>query len=106
MACPCCLPAEVKSGWYSRFFAYVLAHGMARYEAAVAPVKHQLFAQLLAGSEQPVILDMGVGAGPNLKYIAELSSAAKVATCVKHGLGSAPVGSETQMVPPLVVCSP
>ncbi len=47
-----------------------MANSMAAYEAAVAPLKADLFAQLTGASAGvSSVLDIGCGAGPNLKYL-------------------------------------
>jgi ubiquinone/menaquinone biosynthesis C-methylase UbiE len=54
-----------------------MAEGMAQYEASIAPLKRQLFSELLGGlpgasAEQPAqLLELGVGTGPNLHCYAE-----------------------------------
>lgn len=85
--CPSCRP---RNSWMDRSFAEAMSGGMADYELAIAPVKRQLFGQLLgslraggsAGAADacseaassasqpstPTVLDVGIGAGPNLPY--------------------------------------
>lgn len=41
-----------RSQWYDKYFAYNMAVGMEDYEAAIRPVKQQLFNQLLASLPQ------------------------------------------------------
>lgn len=65
-ACAAC-QQQMKTGWYDKVFAWIMAHGDA-YEEMIAPVKRQLFAQLPKGA---TVLDAGIGAGPNLKYLAQ-----------------------------------
>lgn len=59
-------------------FAWLLGHIMGPYERAVAPVKTRLFADLLRDLQAPKILDIGVGAGPNLKYLTCLPAGSQV----------------------------
>ncbi len=48
----------------------MMATGMEEYEAAVAPVKNELFDTVWVGDTKPRnILEIGIGTGPNLKYI-------------------------------------
>lgn len=57
-------------GWYDKFFAYAMATGMGEHESAVAPIKNQLFDLVwLDNPDTRDVLDLGIGAGPNLKYI-------------------------------------
>eukprot|EP00884_Botryococcus_braunii_P007325 jgi/Botrbrau1/16594/Bobra.0068s0024.1 len=68
-----------RGGWYDKFFAYVMATGMERYEAAVAPVKNELFDTVWLESTKPRnILEIGIGTGPNLKYIKARSGSADI----------------------------
>jgi ubiquinone/menaquinone biosynthesis C-methylase UbiE len=65
---------------YKRFFARAMAEMMGEYEDRVAPVKARLFAQnlapLRARAAGPLeVLDLGVGAAPNAKYLASSASA-------------------------------
>jgi ubiquinone/menaquinone biosynthesis C-methylase UbiE len=48
-------------GWYQRLFAWLMAHGNAKYEADMAERKQAMFADL-HGS----VLEIGPGTGPNL----------------------------------------
>lgn len=41
-----------RAGWYDKYFAFNMAFGMQEYEAAILPVKQQLFSQLFAGLTQ------------------------------------------------------
>lgn len=49
--------------WYKRLFAWLMAHGNAKYEAEIATQKQDLFADL-----HGKILEIGPGTGPNLSY--------------------------------------
>jgi ubiquinone/menaquinone biosynthesis C-methylase UbiE len=60
---------------YKRFFAQAMAEMMDTYEEEITPVKHRLFtthlAAVRASQEGPLsVLDLGVGAAPNAKYLA------------------------------------
>lgn len=55
--------APKSPGWYQRFFAWMMAHGNAKYEADMADRKQEMFADL-HGS----VLEIGPGTGPNLSY--------------------------------------
>lgn len=55
--------AHTSPGWYQRFFAWMMAHGNAKYEADMADRKREMFADL-HGS----VLEIGPGTGPNLSY--------------------------------------
>jgi len=50
-------------GWYKRLFAWLMAHGTAKYEAQMADQKQALFADLHGN-----VLEIGPGTGPNLSY--------------------------------------
>jgi ubiquinone/menaquinone biosynthesis C-methylase UbiE len=49
--------------WYKRLFAWMMAHGNAKYEKEIADRKRALFAQLHGN-----VLEIGPGTGPNLSY--------------------------------------
>ncbi|MBW4685702.1 MAG: class I SAM-dependent methyltransferase [Komarekiella atlantica HA4396-MV6] len=49
--------------WYKRLFAWMMAHGNAKYEEEIADRKRALFAQLHGN-----VLEIGPGTGPNLSY--------------------------------------
>lgn len=51
------------AGWYKRFHAWLLSHGSARYDAALAERKRQLF-----GALEGRVLELGPGSGANLRY--------------------------------------
>ena len=55
-----------RGGWYDRAFAWVMAHDEA-YQAAIAPVKQQLFKHMPANAQ---VLEVGIGTGPNLAFYA------------------------------------
>ncbi|XP_022968082.1 methyltransferase-like protein 7A isoform X1 [Cucurbita maxima] len=57
-----------KPDWYEDFYASVLANGMKLYEAEIADYKSQMFATLRGKAQK--VLEIGIGAGPNLKYYA------------------------------------
>ncbi|KGN51935.1 methyltransferase-like protein 7A [Cucumis sativus] len=57
-----------KPEWYEDFYASFLANSMKSYEEEIADYKSQMFANL-SGKAQKV-LEIGIGAGPNLKYYA------------------------------------
>jgi SAM-dependent methyltransferase len=50
--------------WYKRFFAWTMATAAAEYERAIAPRKQALFGHL-----QGNVLEIGPGAGVNLRYL-------------------------------------
>lgn len=50
-------------GWSKRLFAWLMAHGTAKYEAQMADQKQALFADLHGN-----VLEIGPGTGPNLSY--------------------------------------
>lgn len=65
-----------RNAWYDKYFAYNMAVGMTDYEAAIRPVKQQLFKQLFtslstqqadsssSSSSGPVsVLEVGIGTG-------------------------------------------
>lgn len=66
----CCGLCKPKDGWYDKFFAGVMASGMDAYEEAVMPMKLKLLsgARKEGGGPQSV-LEIGIGAGPNLQYL-------------------------------------
>ncbi|KAI8477362.1 MAG: S-adenosyl-L-methionine-dependent methyltransferase [Monoraphidium minutum] len=81
--CPRCGGAaqeRQRAGWYDRYFAAAMHSQMGVYESAIAPVKERLFSQLLApgGAAAPAgggggalrLLEIGIGTGPNLSYMA------------------------------------
>ncbi|MEQ8752114.1 MAG: class I SAM-dependent methyltransferase [Coleofasciculus sp. G1-WW12-02] len=49
--------------WYKRLFAWLMAHGTAKYEAQMTDQKQALFADLHGN-----VLEIGPGTGPNLPY--------------------------------------
>ncbi|PIG90494.1 class I SAM-dependent methyltransferase [Gloeocapsopsis sp. IPPAS B-1203] len=55
--------AQRTPGWYQRFFAWMMAHGNADYEAAMRDRKQKLFAGVHGN-----VLEIGPGTGPNLSY--------------------------------------
>uniref|UniRef100_A0A0C9RUW6 TSA: Wollemia nobilis Ref_Wollemi_Transcript_12036_1431 transcribed RNA sequence n=1 Tax=Wollemia nobilis TaxID=56998 RepID=A0A0C9RUW6_9CONI len=52
--------------WYEKLYASLLDKGMKSYEAEVAGYKVQLLSQLKG--EAKMVLELGVGTGPNMKY--------------------------------------
>lgn len=50
--------------WYKRFFAWAMATAATEYERAISPRKQSLFQNL-----QGTILEIGPGAGVNLRYL-------------------------------------
>ena len=54
---------QVSPGWYKRMFAWLMAHGNAKYEKDIADRKRALFADLNGR-----VLEIGPGTGPNLPY--------------------------------------
>ena len=90
-ACGCAAGAPRKASWYDKYFAYNMAYGMDDYENAIAPVKRELFTELLAalradssaGTRSLLELGVGTGTGPVWRR-------APVATCAclgVHGRG-------------------
>lgn len=55
--------AQGGSRWYKRVFAWLMAHGATSYEHAVRDRKQTLFSNLHGD-----VLEIGPGAGPNLRY--------------------------------------
>lgn len=51
------------SGWYQRLFAWLMAHGTAKYEADMAVCKRAMLAALYGNA-----LEIGPGTGSNLSY--------------------------------------
>ena len=60
-----CVAAKTQDspGWYKRLFAWLMAHGNAKYEAEMADRKRALFADMHGN-----VLEIGPGTGPNLCY--------------------------------------
>jgi len=54
---------DENAGWKQKIFAWLMANGAARYEAAMATRKAELFHSLTGK-----VLEIGPGAGPNLRY--------------------------------------
>lgn len=95
----CCSGCACRNQWYDKYFAYNMAVGMEEYELAMAPVKQQLFSQLLlelqqaqpplsstSGSSSPPfsLLEVGIGTG------VWVDLADVVFTCVHGPLRSMP----------------
>lgn len=51
------------AGWYKKVFAWLMAQGQAEYEQAVSDRKQALFSDIHGD-----VLEIGPGAGPNLRY--------------------------------------
>ncbi|KAH7835116.1 hypothetical protein Vadar_023015 [Vaccinium darrowii] len=62
--------------WYEELYASALDTGMKSYEAEVAGYKSQLFANVRGKAE--TVLEIGIGAGPNLKYYAGDKSGVRI----------------------------
>lgn len=56
-------PPAGRAGWYHRLHAFLMAKGTDRYEQILAQRKRALFSDL-----HGTILEIGPGAGPNLRY--------------------------------------
>ncbi|KAL0045773.1 hypothetical protein WJX82_004006 [Trebouxia sp. C0006] len=72
----CACTTRIKSGrwhWYDRYFAYSMAYGMQDYEEQIAGFKTGLFADLFT-CQIHSMLEVGMGTGPNLKYLAAQKS--------------------------------
>ena len=54
---------QAEAGWYKKVFAWLMAQGMAEYEEAVSDRKQALFSDI-----QGDVLEIGPGAGSNLRY--------------------------------------
>uniref|UniRef100_A0A7S3QX43 Methyltransferase type 11 domain-containing protein n=1 Tax=Dunaliella tertiolecta TaxID=3047 RepID=A0A7S3QX43_DUNTE len=82
--CPACAEVAQASSQqpslYQRYFAYAMASSMGVYESAAHPWKADLFSKLVQGRPTQRILEVGVGTGPNFKYLA-------AAHKEQHGLG-------------------
>lgn len=72
--CSGCACIRHRNSWYDGYFAFNMAHGMDEYEAAVQPIKHPLFQQLLqplnmtgssaaAAGGAASVLEVGIGTG-------------------------------------------
>ncbi|KAI3427007.1 hypothetical protein D9Q98_006950 [Chlorella vulgaris] len=80
-ACAVCVgaaKATERNPVLDRAFATAMAEGMVDYELSIAAVKRRLFPELLnslppatADGSVPVLLELGVGTGPNLPYYAQ-----------------------------------
>lgn len=57
------LQSQGQAGWYKKVFAWLMAQGMAEYEEAVSDRKQALFSDI-----QGDVLEIGPGAGCNLRY--------------------------------------
>lgn len=55
--------AQVNAHWYKKVFAWLMAEGQAEYEQAVSDRKQALFSDIHGD-----VLEIGPGAGPNLRY--------------------------------------
>ena len=53
---------------YDRVQAWAMGAMMDKYEVEVAPVKRRLFADLAHSERSLSIVELGIGAGPNLQY--------------------------------------
>ncbi|XP_058193463.1 uncharacterized protein LOC131310459 isoform X3 [Rhododendron vialii] len=62
--------------WYEELYASALDMGMKSYEAQVAGYKSLIFANVRGKAE--TVLEIGIGAGPNLKYYASDNSGVRV----------------------------
>lgn len=49
-----------------------MANGMAAYEEAVMPFKYKLLQEAFSSTGAQKILEVGIGAGPNLPFLASL----------------------------------
>nr|GEX85132.1 methyltransferase-like protein 7A isoform X1 [Tanacetum cinerariifolium] len=63
--------------WYEEFYAGAMDRTMKTYEAEIAGLKSQLFANL-TGKKAAKILEIGIGTGPNLKYYGGAASGVSV----------------------------
>ncbi|KAF5834251.1 S-adenosyl-L-methionine-dependent methyltransferase [Dunaliella salina] len=74
--CPACAGISQASSQqpslYQRYFAYAMASSMGVYESAAHPWKTDLFSKLFSFQGRPTqrVLEVGVGTGPNFKYLA------------------------------------
>lgn len=103
--CSCVVCTAASREFLDRAFAAAMAEGMADYEQSIAPVKRQLFAELLGGlhdwqvtptTGQPAhLLELGVGTGPNLRFYSEYYSSAG------RGSSSGGSGGTNGSLPPL-----
>ncbi|KAJ3694955.1 hypothetical protein LUZ60_000332 [Juncus effusus] len=56
--------------FYQELYAKAMSSGMKAYENEIAGYKEKLFSNLTAGSSKKIVLELGVGTGPNFKYYA------------------------------------
>ena len=64
---------------YDRVQAWAMGAMMDKYEVEVAPVKRRLFADLADSEERSLsIVELGIGAGPNLQYYARPNRADRI----------------------------
>ncbi|KAL6754885.1 S-adenosyl-L-methionine-dependent methyltransferase [Haematococcus lacustris] len=77
-ACSARASGSQRGGWYDSYFAWAMASVMQQYEVAIEPVKTTLFTSLVdkvvaqqegQGPGPIRILEVGVGAAPNLRYL-------------------------------------
>lgn len=54
---------QLTPGWYQRFFAWLMAHGNAKYESEISDRQRELFSDLHGN-----VLEIGSGTGANLRY--------------------------------------
>ena len=67
----CCCCGCGRNQLLDKFFASAMATGMKEYEAAIAPVKRQLWLDCFASgdlSHTTTVLELGIGTGPNLQF--------------------------------------
>ena len=56
-------PSKNGAGWYKQLFAWMMANATVEYEQAVSDRKQALFSDIHGD-----VLEIGAGAGPNLRY--------------------------------------
>ena len=63
---------------YDRVQAWAMGSMMDKYEVEIAPVKRRLFADLADSERALSIVELGIGAGPNLQYYARPDRADRI----------------------------
>ena len=64
-------PMGQRPSWHLQGIDTHTIAGMADYEIKVHDLKDSLFSQALDGLQEPQVVDVGIGSGPNLQYLAK-----------------------------------